>query len=124
MSGIKEWKNFYEQDDMEILYDPLIDINLEDRYVSKQRKASMMPYDRRSHSWKENLNCFGSINCSYCFVRFSYSNFAVICDNAKRKLEQVEGFVVEQVYDQLLINMANPRITDSDIEWYKALANI
>lgn len=109
---------------MEILYDPISDVNLEDRYVNKYRKNQSFLFDKPDHSWKKNLNNFGCLNCSYCFVRFSYSNFAVICQHAKTSQEKVQGFVVEQVYDQLLINMANPRITDSDIEWYKALANI
>ena len=64
---------------MEILYDPIADVDLEDRYVNKYRKNQTLLFDRPEHCWKKNLNCFGSLNCSYCFVRFSYSNFAVIC---------------------------------------------
>jgi uncharacterized protein YdcH (DUF465 family) len=32
ISGVGNWKKYYEQDDMEILYDPVHDIKLEDRY--------------------------------------------------------------------------------------------
>ena len=84
---------------MEILYDPISDINLEDRYIKKSSKTHAILFDKPEHSWKKNLNSFGSLNCSYCFVRFSYSNFAVICQSTKTTTEKIQGFVVEQVYD-------------------------
>ena len=119
--GVQNWKKFYQQDDMEILYDPIQDIELEDRYVKKKKR---LPFEDGQSSWKYNLDSFGALNCSYCFCRLAYSNFAAISYPGDVTGDKIEGFVVDQTYDTILINMANPRIVDSNIQWYKILTGI
>jgi hypothetical protein len=93
ISGVDTWKKFYEQDDMEILYDPISDFKLEDRYINDPKKKQALT--TLSVKWKENLDSYGALNCSYCFSRFSYSNFAAISYSRKRNSDKIEGFVVE-----------------------------
>ena len=58
----KEWKAHYQQDDMEILFDPMEDYNAED-WIDKHIK-------RKQDCGKGSTEC---INCPYCFVPLSYN---------------------------------------------------
>lgn len=127
ISGVNNWKKYYEQDDMEILYDPIEDIKLEDRYTQNSKKSYKQFLNiTMNKKWKDNLDSFGALNCSYCFARFSYSNYAAIsyARSSKDNEPKIEGFVVEKTTDMLLLNTQSSRISDSNIEWYTLLAGL
>lgn len=96
-----DWKNGYKSDDMDILYDPIKDIMVENDIVRKSKKK---------FSKVQRV-----LNCGYCFTRVTFGDYDPIYDWSK---EEVEGFVCLNL-EGVLLDTENTRLESISQGWYR-----
>lgn len=100
----KNWKREYEKDDMETLYNPVIDIMTENDIL------------RENNSKFQKVT--NVLNCSYCFRRVCFGNFNLISEN-----DIILGFVCRELKD-VLIDTQEPKLVGNSDKWYHKFMKI